>query len=426
MSHCEGMRYAGMIRPRRLAALAVLTVRQAVRSGSLAALLTLLLGGIVLLLTGVTERLAPGDRLQVVVRYALALCTWVPGIGLLWMACGAVAREAAGRTLSPLRVQPVTTLEIWLGKWMGLGVLSAVLLGAAWMTVAAGAFCLGGGPPAAVAAGLQPTGPAGAVVAAPGVPVEWIVSAVPRRVTAAPQLEYAFLSPWRDQPAVRAMWTVRDARGRVRVQAGQRAFLDGLNRLAVPAGLAGAPLPWRVRFAWEPLGEPPEGRLVFHPEHPPVLRRPVAGFGTNLAPGLFLVWLRLNLLTALGLTVGAMFSFPVALFTAGGTVAAALFVHAFVIGAGGAGGPAMLEGALPPGWAERAGGELARRLAAVVEPVMRGGLRARPALGEYVSWRELGRTAWLLTGVYGALAGALGALVLSRREAAVGEAEDQA
>ncbi|MBN1557694.1 MAG: ABC transporter permease, partial [Lentisphaerae bacterium] len=117
--------------PRAVPAIALLTLRAAVRSRLVAALIVLLLAtaaGLPLTLEG--DGTAAG-RVRILVVYTLGAGGFLLGVATLWAACGAVAQDIEARTLRLTAVKPVRAFEIWLGKWLGLVGLNALLLGAA-------------------------------------------------------------------------------------------------------------------------------------------------------------------------------------------------------------------------------------------------------------------------------------------------------
>lgn len=63
--------------------------------------------------------------------YTLGTASFLLGLFSLWAGCGGIAREAETKTLQLLVVKPVPRLSIWLGKWLALLVLDAALLAVA-------------------------------------------------------------------------------------------------------------------------------------------------------------------------------------------------------------------------------------------------------------------------------------------------------
>ena len=100
-------------------------------AGSLAALLAL----VVLTLPA----LVPGDGspegdMRILLAWAPGLATILLGAATLWTGCGALATDIEEGTWAGIASTRASRLQLWLGKWLGLVALDAVLL--------AGALCL--------------------------------------------------------------------------------------------------------------------------------------------------------------------------------------------------------------------------------------------------------------------------------------------
>jgi ABC-type transport system involved in multi-copper enzyme maturation permease subunit len=112
----------------RISALAGLTVRDAVRSRllvSLGGILIIGLIGLPLLISG--DNTLTG-RLQVILNYTLSFAVTMLSIVTLWTACGGVSSEIQDRRLYLVLTKPVHRHELWLGKWLGIVALNALLL----------------------------------------------------------------------------------------------------------------------------------------------------------------------------------------------------------------------------------------------------------------------------------------------------------
>jgi hypothetical protein len=143
------------------------------------------------------------------------------------------------------------------------------------------------------------------------------------------------------------------------------------------------------------------------------------GFGANFARSFALMLLALASVAAVGITAGAMFSFPVATFCSAGLFVGALLVHASA---------AMTtpeEACRRCGHAAHSTAKsrfetLAIRAAHAADALVEPGLRLNPAgplsEGLRVSWGMTGRGALMMGLVYPALLCGAGALALRRRE----------
>jgi hypothetical protein len=65
---------------------------------------------------------------QILLTYTLSAVTALLGISTLWIACGSLARDIEECQMQVVSVKPIARWQIWLGKWIGLLALNAVLL----------------------------------------------------------------------------------------------------------------------------------------------------------------------------------------------------------------------------------------------------------------------------------------------------------
>jgi len=72
---------------------------------------------------------------QILLTYTLGLSTVVLGLSTLWLACGTLARDVEECQMQVVAVKPIARWEIWLGKWIGLMALNAILLAAAGIAI---------------------------------------------------------------------------------------------------------------------------------------------------------------------------------------------------------------------------------------------------------------------------------------------------
>ena len=120
---------------RRLAAIAALTARSAVRSRiflALTALLVLIVIGLPFTIEG--DGTTAGI-IRILLSYTPALAGIVLGVAALWTAGAAVSREIEDKPLQLVAVKPVRCFELWLGKWAGILALNGVLLGVTGLAV---------------------------------------------------------------------------------------------------------------------------------------------------------------------------------------------------------------------------------------------------------------------------------------------------
>jgi hypothetical protein len=65
---------------------------------------------------------------QILLTYTLTAITGLLGISTLWLACGTLARDIEECQVQMVAVKPIARWQIWLGKWLGIVSLDAVLL----------------------------------------------------------------------------------------------------------------------------------------------------------------------------------------------------------------------------------------------------------------------------------------------------------
>ncbi|MDD4102026.1 MAG: hypothetical protein PHU80_05270 [Kiritimatiellae bacterium] len=113
---------------RRIAGVALLALRAALRTRTVAALLTMLAAGVVVLPLAVKGDGTPEGDLQILLSYTLGFSFAMLCLSTMWSACALFAAEIDSALLQLSAVKPVRTTELWLGKWCALLILDAVLL----------------------------------------------------------------------------------------------------------------------------------------------------------------------------------------------------------------------------------------------------------------------------------------------------------
>lgn len=114
-----------------------LTLKAAIRSRLIWVLTTILIGGVVVLPLIVKDDGTARGFTQILLTYTLALTTALLGFATLWLACGTLARDVEECQIQVVAVKPISRWEIWLGKFLGIMALNAILL-----TVAGGCVYL--------------------------------------------------------------------------------------------------------------------------------------------------------------------------------------------------------------------------------------------------------------------------------------------
>jgi len=112
-----------------LLAIARLTFKAAWRFRLVPVLAVLLIGTVMVLPRVIQHDGTAKGLTQITLTYALGLTTAVLGLTTLWLACGTLARDIEECQLQVVAVKPVARWQIWAGKWLGILLLNALLLG---------------------------------------------------------------------------------------------------------------------------------------------------------------------------------------------------------------------------------------------------------------------------------------------------------
>ena len=116
---------------RKVCAIAGIALRSAIRSRVVVVMLGLLLLAIMALPLTIKGDGTLTGAVQVLLRYTLGAVNILLSIATLWAGCAAVATEVQEHQVQLIVTKPVTRTQLWLGKWLGLLVLNAVLLAVA-------------------------------------------------------------------------------------------------------------------------------------------------------------------------------------------------------------------------------------------------------------------------------------------------------
>ena len=120
---------------RRILAISFLTLRAAFRFRVVLVMALLLIGGVVILPLIIKDDGTARGFTQIILTYTLALTTTLLGFATLWLSCGILAREIEEAQMQMVVVKPIGRWQIWLGKWLGILMLNAMML-----TLAGGAI----------------------------------------------------------------------------------------------------------------------------------------------------------------------------------------------------------------------------------------------------------------------------------------------
>lgn len=439
---------------RRLTAIAVLTLREALRSRIVLALVVLLTAVVLGLPPLLKGDGTPQGVARLVLGYTLGTAFGLLALATLWTACALVSGEIAARTLQMTRVKPVASWQLWLGRWLGILLLDALLLaGVAAAVQAQALWRLDWGATDSEALLLARSGHS-PVLPTVDEQLRRIMDQASAGMTAAERtalrrqlrrelpfqpaaLERGRSWTWRfalDRPpdtrhplwlrlrcdtdaATRAGLQVRCSLLATANQARVDFLLADFSerefevRLSAAAFAGQRHLELRMTHA----GEEGTGPLLLLPRQGLTLLAPRGGLAANMARAAALQLSLLALLAALGLTMGMLFSLPVAAFCATGLLLATM-ISAFV-----AGDPAAEEGLLLDEGGRRPvllslSLAATRAIYAAAGPALRPTPLRHLAAAELVPAADLWRS-WLANGLLlPMVCGAAASAVLARRE----------
>src|SRR5256885_3653012 len=112
----------------RIIAIALLTWKAAFRFRLFLVLAVLLLASVVGLPLLIKDDGTARGFTQILLTYTLSTISALLGLSTLWLACGTMARDVEECQMQMVTVKPIARWQIWLGKWLGLLSLNAVLL----------------------------------------------------------------------------------------------------------------------------------------------------------------------------------------------------------------------------------------------------------------------------------------------------------
>ena len=112
----------------RIFAIAGLTWKAAFRFRLFLVLATLLFVAVVGLPLLIKDDGTARGFTQIILTYTLSVITGLLGLSTLWLACGTLARDIEECQMQVVATKPIARWQIWIGKWLGLMALNAVLL----------------------------------------------------------------------------------------------------------------------------------------------------------------------------------------------------------------------------------------------------------------------------------------------------------
>jgi ABC-type transport system involved in multi-copper enzyme maturation permease subunit len=113
---------------KRILAIAGLTWKSAFRYRLFWILAALLAGAVVGLPLLLKDDGTAKGLTQILLTYTLSAIAALLGMATLWLSCGTLARDIEECQLQMVTVKPINRWQVWLGKWLGILGLNAMLL----------------------------------------------------------------------------------------------------------------------------------------------------------------------------------------------------------------------------------------------------------------------------------------------------------
>jgi hypothetical protein len=297
---------------------------------------------------------------QILLTYTLGATATLLGFATLWLSCGTMARDVEECQVQMVAVKPIARWQIWLGKWLGLLSLNAVLLALAGAAI----FILLQWraerlPPdqrlivhrdifVSRASANEPLPDFSRIVDEqmkqmkdPSRFSDFELAEIRRQLTARVETNYTILPsglarPWgidlhtiedrlRNKPLqlrikfqvanadpatlFTTLWRIGPRNSARQVELSESFPSDSFQEFSVPANL----LDDKGRL-WIDVGNPNDTDLIFPLREGIELLYPESTFGINFVRGLAIIFCWLALLASIGLAAASFLSFPVAAF----------------------------------------------------------------------------------------------------------------
>lgn len=448
-----------------LLAICAQTIRTSVRQRVFLLLLVLVILAVILLPLTVSGDGTANGEVQIILSYAFGMVTALLSAAALWIGCAAISREIEGYQMHLVLTAPAPRWLVWLGKWLGVFLLHAalflvgalVILGMLHWRMAHWRFSpeetarvreevLTGRRevlPLApdfrhlvndeyqrrLAAGELDPAHNAAVVRGEllrqvkartteipaGATRLWLFRSLGRLPPDTPLYlryrHYVGSTSRSDQKSTDGVWMVRDPDTADESYSvlPQRAMGGAFHELVIPARFVTADGTLVLGYS---NTDPAGNSVIFQTADGPSLLVPATGFAANYGRAVLLVLLQLAVLAALGCTVSALFSTPVALF-----VAVAYLVMGFSVQAA-VNVPTQdeLEGYTYRGPVDRAAHVVALVTQRVIVSLGEFDASGDLTRGRLITGTRLARALLLLVGLRTVPLAALGMYVFHRRE----------
>lgn len=365
----------------RITAIALNSIRIAIRSRLVLSLIIILSVAVIGLPLSIKGDGTFAGRTTILLFYTLGLTSIILGASTMWSSCSSISQEIAGRQIQLVTVKPVSAFEVWFGKWLGILIMNAILLLIAGSTVyillmlevknaglddnqmqALYSEVLVGR--LVVAPREEPVHEkaharmqemiasrqippelendetffreienrikAAAFVVGPDMTRQWIFDipgSFKGKETIA--IRYRFSTSVRDRKPVTGRWQAGTLDSPENYTITNESNPDGINILYIPASSVRPGLPAVISFSNVETEE--KSSVVFAQTNGIELMSKASSFTANYIRSILILFFHLAIIAALGLTMGAMFSFPVATFTTCAIIVISLSVHYFTV-----------------------------------------------------------------------------------------------
>lgn len=458
-------------------AIAHLTLRSLVRSRLVISVVAIL----ILIVLGLPATIQSDGTLtgeiKIALVYCLGLSALLLGVVNLWASCGAIAQEIQGKQIRLVAVKPVHRIEIWLGKWLGLVFLNfclllftvgGILTVLHWKLARSRAsreeqravteeLLIGRRriapladdleqeieqrferlrssgqlppdlPPELVRAELRRRVMAEKAVVPPGRTTEWRFT-MPRKIPrdAPVHLQVRLVSSAFLRNRLTGTWTVGTPSQPDAFRLEVRNQLIPVQRILLPAELvrtalsAADPRERVLLVRYTNRAEQKTAAAVFDTSRGVEVLVSESAFVPNLLRALTIIFCQLALVAALGLTVSAVFSFPVATFVVSAIILAACVSDFFAFAADAPKHTHHHAESVPePSLVQRVGEKLIHVTRLAFKPLMHFDPLTRLSEGILVPWEMTARALILLLVILPGILSVLAGWVLQRRELAL-------
>lgn len=456
---------------KKILAIAALAMKSAIRSRLFVVLMFLLLVVIVWLPFSIKGDGTLNGQVALLLYYSLGICGLILGIATVWISCWSIAKEIDEKQIQMITVKPVYKFEIWLGKWVGLMLMNAILLcvtgGAIYIAVMLKVKYSDAGAKERTILSeeilnsrklltpdrddisdaahqlmgeLIETGAiesdtphdeayqiaykrllAQRAVVAPGNTKTWVFDIDHAAIKSGSYitLRYHLSAYARNRNPVTGVWEAGTVENPQLYKFHIENYLHGRHMFEVPASII--PKSGKLVVTFRNADREKSNVAVFGMEKDVELLVREGSFEANYVKSLVIMFCNLALLAALGLTASALFSFPVASFAVVSLITMSLLAHYFSVTGeeGSASGGCGHDHDRIPSFIERAGGIMTMRMNAVFDPAWKYAPLGRLTDGLLIEWRFAGSAILVLVLIYPGILGCICSYFLRKRELAL-------